>query len=244
MPLSIPLYSGRQHATTVRLLQATHTAAASLMTCARTALIAVLTALVPVPLLRCMCCLCSGAFQPPPLQRLSLSQLRIPHHTSPIAAKLVKRGLAWHGGCWICALSMPSSSGQKGRSIQDSYASVRSSCTSYCSSCRPSRSHTEQAHAPTLPLLWPRTTTLSAHIKTETVHNAVFNLSGASVLRTFAMRAKYIFAAGRASLCTTRSLCIALRHHMPQIIVTQSDVDLQRRKAKQAGISAGPPTKG
>jgi hypothetical protein len=41
------------------------------------------------------------------------------------------RGLAWHGGCWICALSMPSSSGQKGRSIQDSYASVRSSCMSY-----------------------------------------------------------------------------------------------------------------
>ena len=78
-------------------MQATHTAAASLMTCASTALTAVLTALFSVVLSCLISRRSTGTLQPPPQQPLWYSQQRITLHASSIPAMLIGVGprLAW-----------------------------------------------------------------------------------------------------------------------------------------------------
>jgi len=178
------------------------------MTCAPSALIAVLTALVLVALSCCMCCPCAGAFQLPPLQRLSLSQQRITRHTLPIAAKLVERGLAWHGGCWTCALSTRSSSGRKGSIIRSSSISVNSSCMHCCNSCRRISYRVNMEDTRALQVRWPRSIMSKLLADRETVLSAVINQIIACAHPMCATPAVHTYALVNALRCITRNTSI------------------------------------
>ena len=160
------------------------------MTCAPSALIAVLTALVLVALSCCMCCPCAGAFQLPPLQRLSLSQQRITRHTLPIAAKLVERGLAWHGGCWTCASSMLSSSGRSDSIVQSSSISVNSSCINYWNNTRATEGLCKQEHRHTQKRRLLKITTPSMSTRSGTASSAATNRSTECRVASFAAHAR------------------------------------------------------
>jgi hypothetical protein len=113
------------------------------------------------------------------------------------------RGLDSHGGCWICASSMPSSSGRLGRMLQGSSISGRSSCTRWSSYSHRIGRQCRQAEESTHRWRWLRITIQNMTNTGETVQSAAINQTAAHKLASSAMHATFICASVNVSRITT-----------------------------------------
>jgi hypothetical protein len=128
--------------------------------------------------------------------------------------------------------------------LRNSYASAKSLCISFWSSCRPSRCRTEQANGLILLIRQPRTITQNTRSWRGTVFNAVCSQDKGSDLELFVRSAACTYVSACASRTITHSCQCKLFIHGIILFQLRSVEELQFVQCSKASIEAGPPTKG